>query len=56
VATFAPDEIRGSAFAFLVARQSFGNLSTRAVVGVRHSLASRFVRLGFDRAARVVQC
>ena len=34
VATFAPETIRGSAFGFLAAVQSFGNLAASVVVGV----------------------
>jgi MFS family permease len=40
VATFAPDEIRGSAFGLLAAIQSFGNLAASAIVGVIYTAVS----------------
>lgn len=47
VATFAPAEIRGSAFGFLAAAQSFGNLAASAIVGLLYTLASPRVAFGF---------
>jgi MFS family permease len=40
VATFAPDEIRGSAFGLLAAIQSLGNLAASAIVGVIYTAVS----------------
>jgi len=56
VATFASDDVRGSASAFFAARQSFGTLAAKAVVGVRHSRASRIGRQDLTARPRVVQC
>jgi len=47
VATFAPDEIRGSAFGFLAALQSFGNLAASAVVGVLYTVASPSIAFAY---------
>ena len=47
VATFAADEIRGSAFGFLAAVQSFGNLIASAVVGVLYTAASPSIAFGY---------
>jgi MFS family permease len=40
IATFAPEEIRGSAFGILAGIQSFGNLAASAVAGALWTLAS----------------
>lgn len=40
VATFAPDAVRGSAFGFLAATQSLGNLLASAVVGILYTVIS----------------
>lgn len=47
VATFAADEIRGSAFGFLAAVQSFGNLAASAVVGILYTAASPSLAFGY---------
>ena len=47
VATFAADEIRGSAFGFLAAVQSFGNLLASAVVGILYTAASPSIAFGY---------
>ncbi len=54
VATFAPDVIRGSAFGFLAAVQSFGNLVASAVVGVLYTVASPTVAFVYAAAVMVV--
>lgn len=53
VATFAPDAIRGSAFGFLAAVQSFGNLAASAVVGVLYTLASPTVAFAYAAAVMI---
>lgn len=40
VATFATDDIRGSAFGLLAAIQSFGNLAASAIVGLLYTVVS----------------
>ena len=47
VATFAADEIRGSAFGLLAAIQSFGNLAASAIVGLLYTLASPTIAFGY---------
>jgi MFS family permease len=54
VATFARDEIRGSAFGLLAAIQSFGNLAASAVVGLLYTLVSPSVAFGYASAIMVV--
>jgi MFS family permease len=54
VATFAPDEIRGSAFGFLAALQSFGNLAASAVVGVLYTVASPSIAFAYASVLMVI--
>ena len=54
VATFARDEIRGSAFGLLAAIQSFGNLAASAIVGLLYTLVSPSFAFGYASAIMVV--
>ena len=53
VATFAADEIRGSAFGLLAAIQSFGNLAASAIVGLLYTLVSPSFAFGYAAAIMV---
>jgi len=54
VATYAADEIRGSAFGMLAAIQSFGNLAASVVVGLLYTLVSPSFAFGYASAIMVV--
>lgn len=54
VATFARDEIRGSAFGMLAAIQSFGNLAASVVVGLLYTLVSPGFAFGYASAIMLV--
>jgi MFS family permease len=54
VATFAREEIRGSAFGLLAAIQSFGNLAASAVVGLLYAFVSPTFAFGYASAIMVV--
>jgi MFS family permease len=54
VATFAADAIRGSAFGFLAAVQSFGNLAASAVVGLLYTVASPTVAFAYAAVVMVL--
>lgn len=54
VATYAADEIRGSAFGLLAAIQSFGNLAASAIVGLLYTLVSPSFAFGYASAIMLV--
>ena len=54
VATLAPADLRGSAFGFLAAVQSFGNLAASAVAGVLWTVVSPAAGLLFAAAMMVI--
>ncbi len=54
VATFASDEIRGSAFGLLAAVQSLGNLAASAIVGVLYTVASPTVAFVYAAAVMML--
>ena len=54
VATFAPETIRGSAFGFLAAVQSFGNLAASVVVGVIYTTVSPEAAFGYATVVMVI--
>ena len=54
VATYAANEIRGSAFGLLAAIQSFGNLAASAVVGLLYSLASPSIAFAYASVLMLV--
>jgi hypothetical protein len=47
VAEAAPEEVRGSAFGFLAAIQSFGNLAASGIAGLLWTLVSPFTAFMF---------
>lgn len=51
---FAPDAIRGSAFGFLAAVQSFGNLAASAIVALLYTLASQSIAFAYAGVIMVV--
>ena len=50
VATFAPDDIRGSAFGLLAATQSIGNLAASAIVGLLYTYGTPTIAFSFAAA------
>lgn len=54
VATFAPDDIRGSAFGFLAATQSIGNLAASATVGLLYTYATPTIAFSFAAAMMAI--
>ncbi len=54
VAIFAPDAIRGSAFGFLAATQSFGNLAASAIVGILYTVASPTVAFAYAATVMIL--
>jgi MFS family permease len=54
VATFAVDTIRGSAFGFLAAVQSFGDLVASAVVGLLYTVASPSIAFGYAAVVMLI--
>ena len=54
VAEAAPEEIRGSAFGFLAAIQSFGNLAASGIAGLLWTLVSPFAAFAFAASGMAI--